>query len=95
MNNINGYWVDKNDNSWNSKNYTKTEAIKYSKSLVNCKGCIDCYNCKGCVSCLDCVDSRYCVGCRCCLACLDCAYCMGCNKCVDCESEVSKDEKKW
>ena len=67
MKQINGYWVDENDNRWNIKTYTEEEAERYSKSLVNCYycyNCIDCHNCFNCFDCVDCSDCRYCWNCR-------------------------------
>ena len=39
---INGYWVDENNNKWDIKFYIEQKAEKYSKTLV------DCYNCRYC-----------------------------------------------
>ena len=48
------YWVDKNGNKWDVKNYNEKEAEKASKSLKGCKNCIDCEKCDGCDECKNC-----------------------------------------
>ena len=80
---INGYWVDENNNRWNIEIYTEEEAEKCSKSLVNCH---DCYNCVDCKYCRNCNDCRYCINCRYCNSCLACYHCKNCRNCNDCRS---------
>lgn len=67
------YWVDKNNNKWNAKFYTKENAIKCSESLVNC------YNCVNCIDCEDCVECNGCIGCMDCVCCHNCFFCDDCN----------------
>jgi len=47
MKKINDHWVDENNNSWGLQ-YSKEEALKKSKSLINCSGCSDCSGCSRC-----------------------------------------------
>lgn len=41
---VKGFWVDKNNNCWDSLIYTQEEALEHSKSLVNCRDCVNCEN---------------------------------------------------
>ena len=77
----NNYWIDENNNKWNANIYTKEQAIKYSRSLVNCNDCSDCSDCSYCNGCNDCSDCSYCNGCS---GCRDCSGCSGCRGCSDC-----------
>lgn len=36
------FWVDKNNNKWNSRYFSKEEALEASKSLINCTDCVNC-----------------------------------------------------
>lgn len=38
---IDGYWMDKNNNKWDTEIFSKEDAEKLSKTLI------DCVNCKG------------------------------------------------
>ena len=67
-----GFWVDKNNNCWDSLIYTQEEALEHSKSLVNC---IDCVNCEKCTNCKDCVNCENCVDCEECKNCKDYEKC--------------------
>lgn len=87
---INGYWMDENNNRWDTKIYTKEQAEKFSKSLVdcyNCYNCDNCYNCRYCDycnNCHNCHQCSYCGNCRYssnCYNCYDCRYCDYCNNC--------------
>lgn len=73
MKQINGYWVDEDGNRWDCKKFTREQAEKFSKSLVNCQ---DCYNCCDCISCNSCWYCKYCI---------DCIDCCDCNNCYDCD----------
>ena len=57
MKQINGYWVDENNNRWDIEIYTEGQAEKFSKSLVNCHNC---RNCSYCYNCDYCDNCRYC-----------------------------------
>ena len=72
MKQINGYWVDANNNRWNTEIYTKGQAEKCSKSLI------DCYNCDNCRCCYDCHGCYRCYCCYDCHCCCDCYNCLGC-----------------
>ena len=61
MKKINNRWVDDNNNSWDCDIYTKDQAEKYSKSLIDCSNCSDCSDCSYCSHCRGC---RYCRGCN-------------------------------
>ena len=78
---INGYWVDENNNRWNIEIYTEEEAEKCSKSLVNC---YDCDNCGACGNCRNCKNCNYCNYCCDCLNCTDCTNCNDCCYCCHC-----------
>ena len=87
MKRSNGFWVDSNNNKWNTDKYSKDEALQLSKSLINCSNCRDCYNCSICRDCRGCSYCHYCRDCRdCsdCLDCLDCSYCSNCSSCSFC-----------
>ena len=68
-------WIDKKGNMWNCKLFTKEQAEKASKTLVNCMFCIDCTNC---IKCNDCINCKDCVSCE---YCNDCIKCKKCNCC--------------
>lgn len=93
MKQINGYWVDENNNRWNIGIYTEEQAEKFSKSLVNCYNCNNCgycdncrscHNCRYCNKCNDCNNCRYCDYCDYCNSCRYCRYCCDCRYCHDC-----------
>ena len=99
MEKTNNYWTDSNNNKWNCDLYTKEQAEKYSKSLVNCHGCIDCRDCSscsycsGCSYCSSCSFCLYCRDCRSCRDCRDCSFCSGCSGCIDCREFKSNPER--
>lgn len=72
MQQINGYWVDENNNRWDCEKYTKIQAREYSATLINCYGCDNCCNCFDCWNCVDCFDCRSCKNCWYCAYCLEC-----------------------
>ena len=78
MKQINGYWMDENNNRWNIEIYTEEQAEKCSKSLVNCHDCDNCCNCHGCSDC------NYCHKCNDCRCCCDCYNCRNCDSCRNC-----------
>lgn len=53
------YWVDDSGNKFSKIKYTKAEADKLAKTLIDCKDCIDCTDCEDCVACVSC---EYCLG---------------------------------
>ena len=63
------WWIDGNNNKWDTCFYTEDEAEKCSKSLTNCDNCINCRNCINCNSCIRC-DS-----------CINCDNCINCDSC--------------
>lgn len=71
MKNINGYWVDENNNRWDADLYTEEQAAKLSQTMIDCKYCKNCLDCNGCTNCLDC---------KCCTNCLDCKSCKSCKE---------------
>ena len=88
MKQINGYWVDENNNRWDIEIYTEEQAEKFSKSLVNCydcDNCGDCGNCRNCKNCRYCHNCDYCHNCYDCYDCCDCRYCSCCCDCRSCE----------
>lgn len=62
------YWII-GSNRWSKTLYTKEEAIKLSKTLINCENCEDCRYCR------DCVDCNYCEHCQNCKNCDFCSWC--------------------
>lgn len=85
---------DKNNNSWNLNKTTKDEAIKASKSLVDCFLCRDCINCKDCWYCEECSD---CINCRMCRNCKNCVRSYKCENLQDAHRHIENklDEIYW
>ena len=54
MKQINGYWVDENNNRWDCELYSEAKAERYSKTLIECTECTDCDNCYNCNYCYNC-----------------------------------------
>lgn len=75
---ITNYWTDENGNRWDCSLFTREEAEKFSKTLINCKFCTNCISCTDCQSCEGCGS---CGGCR---DCVDCEYCTDCSGCCGC-----------
>ena len=73
---------DKNNNCWNLEEFSLEEAIKASKTLVNCKECSNCVDCQNCDFCSWC---KNCEGCKNCWYCEDCS---DCEDCIECQSFV-------
>lgn len=90
MKQIDGFWIDENNNKWDTKIYTEEEAEKRSKSLVNCYNCKNCRNCIGCCYCHDCHDCCYCHDCRYCRYCRYCCNCDYCNYCRNYKSDPQR-----
>ncbi|HUU89387.1 MAG TPA: hypothetical protein VMX17_16765 [Candidatus Glassbacteria bacterium] len=85
----NGFYVDENNNRWDSDRYTKEHAEQKSKSLNNCSDCSDCsycYNCSDCSGCYGCSNCSNCSGCSDCSYCSDCSCCSGCSCCSNCSN---------
>ena len=96
MKKINNRWIDDNNNSWSADFYTKEQAEKYSKSLIDCRdcsGCSDCRDCSGCIGCRDCSGCRYCSDCSDCIGCRACRDCSGCRYCSDCIRFVNNPQR--
>ena len=64
------FWIDDNKNKWDCDLYNKYDAVNYSKTLANCRGCSNCSNCSNCRCCRDCSN---CIDCRCCRDCIGCS----------------------
>ena len=79
-----GYLYDKNNNSWSLEIHSIEEAIKASKSLVDCYGCQDCTECERCLNCKNCRDCAHCHHCTDCESCNICHKCKNCKACGDC-----------
>ena len=77
---INGYWVDENNNRWDIEIYTEEQAEEFSKSLVNCYNCYNCCDCHDCDNCYDCENCTHCLNCR------NCNNSKSCNSCYDCDN---------
>ena len=80
----NGFWIDENNNKWECKFYTETNATQLSKTLANCSDCINCSYCSNMTNCNKC---SYCCDCSCCTNCSycrNCSHCMSCSCCSDC-----------
>lgn len=89
-----GYFVIEKDgafaaeaNKWSTKKYTEEQAIKASKTLINCKRCIDCEDCEDCLACKSCINCVDCDLCENCISCEDCVECYNCKNCVHIDEE--------
>lgn len=84
-------WIDKNKNRWNIHEYSKKEAKRLSKTLINCFKCYNCVDCKDCSDCNNCklcgccVKCNKCIRCNVCCDCEDCVGCSFCSYCADCK----------
>jgi hypothetical protein len=83
---LNGYYVDDNNNRWNSSIYTLDQAAEDSATLINCNRCTNCANCSSCDSCTNCDRCDNCNHCNHCTDCGSCNYCTSCDSCTDCNS---------
>lgn len=91
-----GYWMDSKGNMWRKGTYSKEDALKLSRTLKDCRGCIDCSYCNDCKQCEDChycyqcegsTICKFCEGCdQCsrCYYCSTCSYCHYCTRCASC-----------
>lgn len=89
MKQINGYWVDENNNRWDCEICSEVKAETFSKTLINCTDCTDCTKCIDCTNCINCCYCDSCYGCANCLYChncVNCHLCSGCVGCHDCDS---------
>lgn len=82
MTGITNYWVDDCGNMWNKVLFSRDEAIKRSKTMHDCIGCVDCHDC---IHCDYCVSCRNCVACNHCSATYDCEGCRHCTACIGCK----------
>jgi hypothetical protein len=85
---IDGYWVI-GTNKWNANIFTKEEAEKQEKTLINCSNCIDCIRCRNCSGCRDCSSCSGCIDCNKCIDCGGCSDCRGCSGCRRCSGSCS------
>lgn len=77
------YWIDTNGNMWRKTAYSKEDALRLSRTLKDCSGCIDCSYCNDCRQCEDC---HYCYQCEGSTMCKFCTGCVQCSKCFHCTS---------
>src|SRR4030042_3357804 len=99
MNQKKGFWIDENNNRWDSSLYSEVQAVSRAWTLKDCyncklcegcrnyKYCQDCKYCDDCQKCIDCWDFRNCDGCKYCKECKECkkcTYCESCSNCKDC-----------
>lgn len=83
---VDGYYVDDNNNRWDSKNYSKESIERYSKSMIDCTNCTNCHTCHKCNNLINCSlmdDCNDCVDCYYCIKCNNCTNCIGCAKLND------------
>lgn len=80
----NGWWIDENNNRWDTCFYTEGEAENCSKTLINCADCDNCVNCVNCINCTDCTDCDNCDNCQNCVDCVSCVRCCNCIRCRNC-----------
>lgn len=78
--------MDENNNSWDVDVYTKADALKLSRTMINCQNCQNCRDCRYCQNCLDCQASRYCQACRNCQNCQASRHCRDCRNMVNCQA---------
>ena len=86
MKKIGEYWIDENNNTWSCAIYSKKEALKNSKTLVNSRDCCNCSYCSYCSNCRDCRDCRNCHDCSNCHNCRNCRNCHDCHDCSNCHN---------
>lgn len=79
-----GFYIDDNNNKWDTYYYTLDEAEEISRSMINCFDCRNCRSCSFCRYCINCFDCRNCHNCSYCRACSNCCECKGCTYCADC-----------
>jgi len=60
MREINGFWVDENNNRWTVATHTEWEANMKCATLKGCRDCLDCWYCVGCVECSACHGCKDC-----------------------------------
>lgn len=86
------YWVDENNNKWDSERYSEQDAINASATLYKCEDCFNCTSCNYCISCTECTNCEscsYCASCSICYwaqDCISCEYCLSCSKCKYCSN---------
>ena len=68
MENLKDFW-EIDGNFWSRDKFTYSEAQDLSKTLKNCKGCVDCEWCIDCYNCIDCLDCKNCYFCHKCRFC--------------------------
>lgn len=84
------YWIDDNGNMWRKTAYSKEDALRLSRTLKDCEGCVDCSYCNDCQRCEDCHHcyrcecSTVCKFCESCVQCSRCSHCMCCSSCQHC-----------
>ncbi|MDK2802661.1 MAG: hypothetical protein KFW09_04710 [Oscillospiraceae bacterium] len=91
------YWIDKNENMWDTKKFTKQKAIHHSTYLTIhfCFKCINCIQCgfsNNLENCYNVDYSKYSKNlksCSNCDFCKDCIDCHNCKKSVGCISSTS------
>ncbi len=89
INSSEGYWIDGNGNMWSKMRYSKEDALKMSRTLKDCRGCINCSYCDDCKQCEDCHYCHGCEGstlCKFCEGCVQCSRCSYCNCCRYCHN---------
>ena len=62
------YWIFENNNKYTKAVFSKEEATKYNKTLVNCSNCDNCIYCTNCSNCDNCIY------------CTNCSNCSNCDK---------------
>lgn len=83
------YWVDRNNNKWSVAGNIKSDIIPaskaaaeiLSKSLHNCRDCIDCRDSSFSVGCKRCARVHHCVNCD---LTQDCSFCTNCERALIC-----------
>lgn len=83
MESLPNYWKDHNGNLWSKANYTEEEALAESKTLLQCRGCLDSKNLDHCNFCNYCEDCTACHDCTSCIDSAGLAHCLGCSDCFD------------
>lgn len=92
---VNGLWLI--DGNYFSKEFCKNDiklAEQYSKTLLNCFGCVDCRNCVNCNHCVGCNNCKDCEHSSSCNNCDKCSYCISCTNCSGCESVTGANRLK-
>lgn len=84
MKRVGDWWIDENNNKWDTRFYTEDEAENCSNTLTDCVSCVNCAYCVECAECTDCQD---------CISCWNCTDCQNCVSCSNCNGYVTNPSR--